>query len=193
MARKAGPKREKPKRGQPPKLTPTLAAAICKLLERGASMPAACAELGLSYAVAKEWIQRGRGLHPTRPKTPMLAAFAASTDLAKDRSELPLLEVVRSHALGRPHVIEEELYKVNKKGERKLALVKVKRETRSDLRAAIELLRARFPEHYMPRAHVEHSGEVGVKRCVGVGELLADLLAGPPEKAEPAETEGDDA
>jgi hypothetical protein len=55
-------------RGRPTKLTATVQVIICIALHRGATLTAACGEAGVSLKTVCEWLARGRGEDPQRPR-----------------------------------------------------------------------------------------------------------------------------
>lgn len=177
-ARKAAPEA---KIGRPTRCTPTTTARICRFIEKDAvSLRAACELSGVPYSTAKEWRARGLETDKKRPPEPEFAAFAAHVARAERRSELSLVGVIRQAAHGRTLQTVERIEEPGGAGplsQPRLVSIKTKRERRVDWKAAAYLLERRFPAEYTPNQKVEHSGDVTVKRIVGVGDLVADLLA----------------
>jgi hypothetical protein len=65
---------------RPTKLTQARLELIVTLLERGMAFASACRSAGVSSSAAYEWIDRGRGVHPTRPATRACVEFAKAVD-----------------------------------------------------------------------------------------------------------------
>jgi hypothetical protein len=77
---------ERPRaRGRPTKLNVTVQVRICIALRRGATLTAACGEAGVSLKTVCEWMARGRGEDPQRPRTPAYQTFVEAVQRAIDR------------------------------------------------------------------------------------------------------------
>src|SRR5207249_6079969 len=77
---------EGPRRGRPPgsvSLTPEIAEQILELIRAGVWDYVAAEAAGISDRTFYEWIQRGEGEHPTRPRTRKLQRFAEGVRRAK--------------------------------------------------------------------------------------------------------------
>ena len=77
---------EGPRRGRPPgsvSLTPEIAERILELIRGGTWDYVAAEAAGISDRTFYEWIQRGEGEHPTRPRTRKLQRFAEGVRRAK--------------------------------------------------------------------------------------------------------------
>lgn len=81
--------------GRPTKLTPEIQDAICKAVEVGLRPDEAGPLVGVAPSTVREWLERGRGEHPTRASAPY-AAFAA----AVEASQAKLRQVVVAHWRG---------------------------------------------------------------------------------------------
>jgi hypothetical protein len=73
-------------RGRPTKLNVTVQVTITIALARGATMTAACREAGVSLKTVCEWMARGRGEDPQRPRTKAYQAFGEAVKRAQDRA-----------------------------------------------------------------------------------------------------------
>jgi hypothetical protein len=73
-------------RGRPTKLNVTVQVTICIALRRGATLIAACREAGVSLKTVCEWMARGRGEDPQRPRTKAYQAFGEAVQRAQDRA-----------------------------------------------------------------------------------------------------------
>ena len=65
--------------GRKSTLTPEVHAQLCKLVNAGASLPAACESVGVSWNTAKEWLARGK-----RSAREPFATFAADVKKAQE-------------------------------------------------------------------------------------------------------------
>jgi hypothetical protein len=65
---------------RPSKLTPARHELIVGLLRNGYPWATACRRAGVSTSAAYEWIDRGHGVHPSRPPTRACVAFAEAVD-----------------------------------------------------------------------------------------------------------------
>jgi hypothetical protein len=77
---------EEKRRGRPPgtvSLTPEIQERILELIRAGVYDFIAAEAVGISERTLREWIQRGEGLHPTRPATRKLRRFAREFRQAK--------------------------------------------------------------------------------------------------------------
>jgi hypothetical protein len=82
----AHPSKHARARGRPTKLDATVQVIICIALHRGATLTAACGEAGVSLKTVCEWLARGRGEDPQRPRTPAYQAFGEAVQRAQDRA-----------------------------------------------------------------------------------------------------------
>jgi hypothetical protein len=82
----ADPRRRARARGRPTKLDTTVQVTICIALHRGATLTAACRQAGVSLKTACEWLARGRGEDPQRPRTKAYQAFVKAVQRAQDRA-----------------------------------------------------------------------------------------------------------
>jgi hypothetical protein len=73
-------------RGRPTKLDARTQVVITIALARGATLTAACGEAGVSLKTVCEWMARGRGEDPQRPRTPAYQAFGEAVKRAQDRA-----------------------------------------------------------------------------------------------------------
>lgn len=88
----------KSKGGRPTKLTPELQNKLLKYVAMGVPLDSACKCVSLDYATVREWLQRGRGEHPTRGKTPQFEAFADKYNVAIGQCEARLVAKIQSAA-----------------------------------------------------------------------------------------------
>lgn len=69
------------------KLTPAIQRAIIRAVAHGMALEPAAQLVGIDGKTATEWYRRGEGLMPTRPSTPLYAAFAAAVKKARAQDE----------------------------------------------------------------------------------------------------------
>lgn len=89
MTRRAGKSPTRDRRGRPPgtvMLTPEIERTILAYIEAGAWDYVAAEAAGIEDRTFRDWMARGEGRHPTRTKTPALAAFAKRVREARARS-----------------------------------------------------------------------------------------------------------
>jgi hypothetical protein len=72
--------------GRPTKLTVRVQVELCIALSRGATLTAACGEVGVALKTVCEWLARGRGEDPQRPRTAAYQAFADAVQRAQTRA-----------------------------------------------------------------------------------------------------------
>lgn len=87
-------------RGRPSKLTPALQAKVAELLRAGMSRSAVAGAVRVSAAALKEWIARGEGRDPERPRDPEYEAFAAAVHEAEGEFEQSLIKAIKAKATG---------------------------------------------------------------------------------------------
>jgi hypothetical protein len=63
----------------------TVQVTITIALHRGATLTAVCREAGISIKTVCEWLARGRGDDPQRPRTKAYQAFGEAVQRAQDR------------------------------------------------------------------------------------------------------------
>ncbi len=68
------------------KLTPDTEAIILSFIEAGAADYIAAEAAGIDQRTFRDYLQRGQGLHPSRPSTPQLEQFAKAVMEAKARA-----------------------------------------------------------------------------------------------------------
>ena len=85
-------------RGRPSKLTPAIKSKLLSMIRIGVPLQTACKCCNLDYATVKEWIQRGKGTHSSRGKTPEFSAFADSYDKAIGECECNLIARIQQSA-----------------------------------------------------------------------------------------------
>lgn len=86
---RCGANPSKPEQGGPPELTPELQAAVCKLVERGNRVTAACQVHGVSPRTLSNW--RSRGQEGEQP----FADFVQAVERAYAKAEADLVEDIR--------------------------------------------------------------------------------------------------
>jgi hypothetical protein len=69
-------------------LTESLQAAIVRAVRVGVPLVSAAACAGVSKQCVLEWLQRGEGAHPTRPRTRAYADFADAVEKARAQDEV---------------------------------------------------------------------------------------------------------
>jgi hypothetical protein len=87
-------------RGRPTKLNVTVQVKITIALARGATLTAACGEAGVSLKTVCEWMARGRGEDPQRPRTKAYQAFGEAVQRAQDRAVHERFALKRTGARG---------------------------------------------------------------------------------------------
>lgn len=73
--------------GRPTKLTPETQAKICEALRAGNYFDTACAYAGISVSTGYEWIQRGKGEHPTKKGGKPFSDFSDAIEKASADAE----------------------------------------------------------------------------------------------------------
>ena len=73
-------------RGRPTKLTVRVQVELCIALSHGATLTTACGEVGVALKTVCEWLARGRGEDPQRPRTHAYEAFLEAVERAKSRA-----------------------------------------------------------------------------------------------------------
>lgn len=85
-------------RGRPSKLTPAIKSKLLSMIRIGVPLESACKCCNLDYSTVKEWIQRGKGTHSSRGKTPEFSAFADSYEQAIGECEANLIARIQQSA-----------------------------------------------------------------------------------------------
>jgi hypothetical protein len=88
--------------GRPTRLTPALAAQLVAAVRETGWLRPAALRCGVNEALVREWVQRGKGEHPTRPATRKYAAFAADIARARGDWEARQLAVLDAAAAKKP-------------------------------------------------------------------------------------------
>ncbi|MFM6398798.1 hypothetical protein, partial [Planktothrix sp.] len=88
----------KRQRGRPSKLTPAIKSKLLSMIRIGVPLESACKCCNLDYSTVKEWIQRGKGTHSSRGKTPEFSAFADSYEQAIGECEANLIARIQQSA-----------------------------------------------------------------------------------------------
>jgi hypothetical protein len=83
-----GAARPKRGRGRPPRLTKALQGKIVSAVRAGALPVEAAIAFGVPRRTFYEWLQRGKGIHPSRPETPLYRGFVEAVDQALAESKL---------------------------------------------------------------------------------------------------------
>jgi transposase-like protein len=163
--------------GRPTRLTPALAAQlVAAVRETGWIRPAAL-RCGVHEAVVREWVQRGKGEHPTRGTTREYAAFAADIARAQGKWEAHQLAVLDAAAARKPESwgaaawklerFDREQYGRHDRVDVAGTLTVV--EMRAFFVAVIELI-----ERYVP----EQRREAEVKNIIAVVDELTGAFGG---------------
>lgn len=82
----ADPHKRARARGRPTKLDATVQVTITIALSRGSTLTVACREAGVALTTVCEWLARGRGEDPQRPRTKVYEAFGEAVKRAQDRA-----------------------------------------------------------------------------------------------------------
>lgn len=78
------------------KLTPKVQRTIVDAIAAGNYASVACRLANVSEATFHEWIARGRGNDPDRPRTPLHAGFAEAVERAEAEAEAHAVALVRA-------------------------------------------------------------------------------------------------
>lgn len=81
-------------KGRPSKLTPQLKRKLLGLISMGSPLESAANACGISYSVLRDWIQRGKNTHPTRPANAEYVAFVDDYQKALADGEAVLIEYI---------------------------------------------------------------------------------------------------
>jgi hypothetical protein len=95
--------------GRPTKFTPEVQKKIIDALGAGNYFEVACEYAGISVSLGMEWLQRGRGEHPTKPRTPQFAEFLEAVMRAQAEDEVHTIARLKKAGQG-GDVIEETTY-----------------------------------------------------------------------------------
>jgi hypothetical protein len=90
------------KRSRPTKLQPETKKRLLDAIATGAHLETACTSVGICYQTMREWIARGEGRDPERPKAREFAEFAEEIQQALAKAELRLVELVSQSAFDDP-------------------------------------------------------------------------------------------
>ncbi len=183
----------KPKRrgrGRVTRLTPEVHKTLVTAIGAGAPIKTACFAAGIAVGIYCEWVQRGRGEHPTRPWRKIYADLAEAVERAKARGDLELIDSVRRSVRGRKCATCGTKGSIaNAEGNRVRcpACAGDGMAIRPDGRLALKVLACRHEEFREPReakvtveAQVEVSGHVEIE--VRATALTLDLAAMSPEQ-----------
>lgn len=96
-------------RGRRTKLTPQVQKKIVDALSAGNYFEVACEYAGISAVLGCEWLARGRGEDPDRPKKPVYAEFAEAVTRAQAEDEVHTIAGLKKAGQG-GDVIEETTY-----------------------------------------------------------------------------------
>ena len=84
-----GPKKRKPiSRGRTSHLTPEVSKKICDAVRAGNYVSVAARYCGVAEVTLHDWIQRGRGEHPTRSASQIFVDFVRDLDVAEAGAEV---------------------------------------------------------------------------------------------------------
>lgn len=84
------------KGGRPSKLTETKKRRYLEALRTGATIKSACEVSGLIYDTVQDWMQRGKGEHPTRKPLPEYVQFVQDSTRAIADAEMILLSRINT-------------------------------------------------------------------------------------------------
>src|SRR3972149_3555723 len=87
-------------RGRPTRLTQEVAEAIEDAVRLCGHIAPAAQQIGILGAMACEWVERGEGRHPTRPKTKLYANFAERIRRAQGETVLRRIKRIEKSAEG---------------------------------------------------------------------------------------------
>ena len=149
--------------GRNTKLTPQLQQQLCAVIGSGNYIETACGYVGISTSTFFEWLQRGEGTHPKKPRTQRLSEF--SDAIRKAEAQAEAARVARIAKAGQDGTWQADAW----------------------------YLERRYPERWGRRyQEVKHSGGIatepnleGLTRAqlarIAAGEDPATVLAGPPQ------------
>lgn len=87
-------------RGRPTKLSVAVQVTICIALRRGSTLTAACGEADVALTTVCEWLARGRGEDPQRPRTQAYQNFVEAVERAQERAVHTRFALKRTGARG---------------------------------------------------------------------------------------------
>lgn len=93
--------------GKRTKLTPERQKKILDALTAGGYFEVACEYAGVDARTGFEWLQRGRGEHPTRPCTPLYAQFAQAVEKAQADDEVYTIGRIKQAGQGGAIIYEK--------------------------------------------------------------------------------------
>jgi transposase len=97
--------------GRPTKLTPERQEKIVNAIASGVYFETACAYAGITATCGHLWLQRGRGIHPTRSQLSIYVNFVNAVEKAQADSEA--LRVARIKQAGQGgQVLKEEIIEI---------------------------------------------------------------------------------
>jgi hypothetical protein len=96
-------------RGRRTKLTPEVQKKIVDALSAGNYFEVACEYAGISVSIGMEWLQRGRGEHPTKPKAKEFSDFLEAVTRAQAEDEVHTIARLKKAGQG-GELIEETTY-----------------------------------------------------------------------------------
>lgn len=110
-----------PRGGKRPKLTPERQKKILDALSGGGYFEVACEYAGVDARTGFEWLQRGRGEHPTRPCTALYAQFAQAVEKAQADDEVHTIARIKQAGQGGAIIYEKvhrkpDIITTNEKG-----------------------------------------------------------------------------
>jgi hypothetical protein len=80
--------------GRPTKLTPATKNKLLSMIKMGSPLESACKACRLDYNTVRDWINRGKNTHPSRPPTPEYVDFAVDFEQALSEGESLLISYI---------------------------------------------------------------------------------------------------
>jgi hypothetical protein len=96
-------------RGRPTKFTPEVKKKIIDALSAGNYFEVACEYAGISVSLGMEWLQRGRGEHPSKPNSPQFVEFMEAVTRAQAEDEVHTIARLKKAGQG-GDLIEETTF-----------------------------------------------------------------------------------
>lgn len=169
--------------GRPTKLTPGLEHAIVTAVTGGVPYLQAAMLAGVCNGVALEWRERGEGRHPTRPSTPLYAAFADAIKKAESADEARRILRINQAGQGGTVVSETTITHPDGRVEREV------KRTNPQWQADAWHLERKYPDRYGRRLQAdftlqvqkvaqEVADEIGIDVRLVLQEAQAYLLEG---------------
>lgn len=101
------------KPGRPTKLTPEVHQSVYQMLRDGCTFEAACRAVDIDPELARQWVQRGEGRHPTLPALEPYVGFAGAVKKARGEDQARRVTRINQAAEGGRVVFRRTVTKTN--------------------------------------------------------------------------------